>query len=766
MHSNNINKLFWQTTITNSILFLIVILTVSFISFNTVTDILYSEMNIANKTILDQTKQNVDSQLKNIDMFITTLSKDSSLNKYTLNQTPDLMEKYEVHKMLIDAVNKNSMINNIYVYSDISKKSMGYPDGTETLPENLDAVVKKALFENVNGWIDTVNPDGTLLFVKTLYNKKSVVAVKVSETLLYETISKYRTENKNGIFFVVNQAGTVFSHNNKSYIGTNISSEPFTQHILTQKQSDAPYETTYHNQKSLMFHTKSGYTGWTYVSTIPETMFTRQIDRGKLIIYILSALIFLVSVSLAYLLVKMMYTPVDKFVHSVASSVMKNRSSGMISKFGTLNELEKTLSELVEEQKVLQSEHKKNAKAMSWNIIMNMLLGFDINYDKFISTLETTNIMLYPNNFVVIMLDISCQNENVSAGDDEFVLVSNLIQQRLDSLINQETKGCTCVVGDHSIFAIISFENNSEPENSAYTISIANDLIEFSKKYFEYTLCISIGNFYEDVSGLHKSYTEAVCAMKYKTINQDNSILMFDSYLANFEENDNLNGISQTVNSIVKEFKDFDDSELKEQIDTLKSQMISEKVSVDICKQFALQIIMLTINHYIKPVEMYSHTQLSNRYLNSNQIIDSCTDINSVTENLSKILLDILDVFRQTQNISFSQNNLVAQVIEYIDESYMNPLTSLSATAEKFKVSDSHLSRVFKSSTGKRFTEYLIYKRVEKAKELLVSSQHKVNDISALVGYDNQISFMRIFKKYTGVTPSEYRSMYSEKNNV
>ena len=234
MHSNNINKLFWQTTITNSILFLIVILTVSFISFNTVTDILYSEMNIANKTILDQTKQNVDSQLKNIDMFITTLSKDSSLNKYTLNQTPDLMEKYEVHKMLIDAVNKNSMINNIYVYSDISKKSMGYPDGTETLPENLDAVVKKALFENVNGWIDTVNPDGTLLFVKTLYNKKSVVAVKVSETLLYETISKYRTENKNGIFFVVNQAGTVFSHNNKSYIGTNISSEPFTQHILTQ----------------------------------------------------------------------------------------------------------------------------------------------------------------------------------------------------------------------------------------------------------------------------------------------------------------------------------------------------------------------------------------------------------------------------------------------------------------------------------------------------------------------------------------------------
>ena len=112
---------------------------------------------------------------------------------------------------------------------------------------------------------------------------------------------------------------------------------------------------------------------------------------------------------------------------------------------------------------------------------------------------------------------------------------------------------------------------------------------------------------------------------------------------------------------------------------------------------------------------------------------------------------------------TYSQNALASQVIEYINENYMNPNTSLNAAAEKFDVSDSHLSRVFKASTGKRFMEYLIYKRIEKAKELLVSSQHKVNDISSLVGYDNQISFMRIFKKYVGYTPSEYRSMHSKK---
>ncbi|UKI35207.1 MAG: hypothetical protein L6V93_13350 [Clostridiales bacterium] len=96
-------------------------------------------------------------------------------------------------------------------------------------------------------------------------------------------------------------------------------------------------------------------------------------------------------------------------------------------------------------------------------------------------------------------------------------------------------------------------KNHSEAENVSCAISIANDLIEFSKKSFEYTVCASIGGFYEEVSGLHKSYNEAVCAMKYKAINQGNSILMIDNYLTNYEEKRKiLKEISDEVNVIVK----------------------------------------------------------------------------------------------------------------------------------------------------------------------------------------------------------------------
>ena len=328
MHSNNVNKLFRLTAITNSVLFLIVIFAVSSISFSTVTDILYSELSVANRTILYQTMQNVDSQLKNIDMYISNLAKDRTINEYILNPAPDPIAKFDVSQIVADAKDKNAMISEIFIYSGETGKFI--PFTSTKSPDFLYSVISSVLSEEKQAWIDVENTNGSLVFVKKLYNKKGVIAATVSETLLYEAISKYRTENKNGTFFVINRAGVVLSHSNKAYIGTNVATEKYTQYILSEKSSDKPYETMYMNQKTLMFTGRSGYTGWAYTSAIPVSMFMTPINKGKIQIYLLSSLIFLISVTLAYILVKKMYKPVDKFVHSVATSITKNHSPEQI----------------------------------------------------------------------------------------------------------------------------------------------------------------------------------------------------------------------------------------------------------------------------------------------------------------------------------------------------------------------------------------------------------------------------------------------------
>jgi YesN/AraC family two-component response regulator len=64
---------------------------------------------------------------------------------------------------------------------------------------------------------------------------------------------------------------------------------------------------------------------------------------------------------------------------------------------------------------------------------------------------------------------------------------------------------------------------------------------------------------------------------------------------------------------------------------------------------------------------------------------------------------------------------------------------------------------MFKDYTGGNFIDYLMEIRICKSKELLAETNGKIRDIAEAVGYANVNSFTRIFKKMTGLTPSEYR---------
>ncbi len=60
---------------------------------------------------------------------------------------------------------------------------------------------------------------------------------------------------------------------------------------------------------------------------------------------------------------------------------------------------------------------------------------------------------------------------------------------------------------------------------------------------------------------------------------------------------------------------------------------------------------------------------------------------------------------------------------------------------------------------GVRLTEYINFKRVEKAKELLASSEAKIKDVAADVGIADQLYFTKVFKKQLGLSPREFRKM-------
>lgn len=101
-------------------------------------------------------------------------------------------------------------------------------------------------------------------------------------------------------------------------------------------------------------------------------------------------------------------------------------------------------------------------------------------------------------------------------------------------------------------------------------------------------------------------------------------------------------------------------------------------------------------------------------------------------------------------------SDLVNRTMHYVQQHLSEPVTRESISRELY-VHENHLSRVFSSETGMTLTNYITECRIQKAKELLVSTNLSITEIASLVGYNYAAYFTKIFKDKTGTTPNQWR---------
>ena len=100
----------------------------------------------------------------------------------------------------------------------------------------------------------------------------------------------------------------------------------------------------------------------------------------------------------------------------------------------------------------------------------------------------------------------------------------------------------------------------------------------------------------------------------------------------------------------------------------------------------------------------------------------------------------------------------VINKIKYAIEKNFHKNISLKQASEIVCLSPKYISRIFKEHTGVGFNEYKLELKVTRAKELLQGTDLNINQISDRIGYMNVESFIRIFKRITGYTPTSYRN--------
>jgi two-component system response regulator YesN len=111
-------------------------------------------------------------------------------------------------------------------------------------------------------------------------------------------------------------------------------------------------------------------------------------------------------------------------------------------------------------------------------------------------------------------------------------------------------------------------------------------------------------------------------------------------------------------------------------------------------------------------------------------------------------------------NISTSREreseNVVFRVKSYINDNYAQDI-SLDDVSRLVDISPYYFSKLFKQEVGENFIEYLTRTRITHAMRLLEDSRYSIKEVCLMCGYSDPNYFSRIFKKYEGMTPSEYR---------
>lgn len=134
---------------------------------------------------------------------------------------------------------------------------------------------------------------------------------------------------------------------------------------------------------------------------------------------------------------------------------------------------------------------------------------------------------------------------------------------------------------------------------------------------------------------------------------------------------------------------------------------------------------------------------------------DSAADLNGLLESIARRAAAKIGDYN-----GGSMKLLLRRAVDYLNKHYCDQIT-LQQMADEIFVSPSYISRMFKKELGVNFVDYLNEIRISRAKDLLGDINYKTYEIADSVGIPNPHYFSKLFRRYVGMTPSEYKELLS-----
>lgn len=308
--------------------------------------------------------------------------------------------------------------------------------------------------------------------------------------------------------------------------------------------------------------------------------------------------------------------------------------------------------------------------------------------------------------------------------------------------------------GEKGAYPVISVRNGSE--YLKLVLHMKDDAESFQtdmNTWLENAGGVSVGSgrAYEELADASKSYREAQSALRYGMYLEEEGWTRYEDLA---ESGDLPDGLTAWEELFVFYIRTCDTKGVNQQLEQFKPSCEAKKLEKRLLELEILKLVYLGWEAakeagvdmtLIMDTDRFPHVQLR-------QLATLDDIVTWFRDHITRIMQVMVDTRQRIKHAS------VDKAVQYMERNYQRDI-SLKEVAEHVGMNATYFSLLFKESKGISYIKFVTRMRMEQAKALLHEGL-LINDVSVQVGYYHYRHFTEVFKKYTGVTPGQYRETH------
>lgn len=678
----------------------------------------------------------------------------------------DRFEMYNIHKRLDDILNASPILDSVYIYnrkanlvfSSISSAQpldFFYEEGILDLinnsiknKENL-FIPRRVTLRNLNNSYLRSFDENVITIVfsygKTGETPQEAMIVNISQSNLQKVINQNYLPGGSIDTFIINQNGDILTHKDPTMLNKNLKEQAYIEKIYSY-DSKGSFDTTISEESCIISYIKSTNWGLTYIGIARYDDILGNIKNIRMIIIFLTIVFVMIGLMGILYFTKIIYSPLNGLVREVSGlnyTLSKNYpneykfvSSSIESMGNKINELQQKVSNYF--------PAKKN------NLLKRLLNGNLIIDSNSMNLLKSNDICLQGPKFIVVVFRI----------DSFYKISNNNMINKLELYRDTLTEATAEFFADkfeleivHDNLESISIILNLPTEKDSFIAEITNIINKIQEVFyneFQLTFTAGLGSIVPSINDLKTTYLDAIEYTNYRIIYGKSSIITQKDIHVLHKQ------VYQYPYKIEKKIIDNLKLAHKDELEVLLAEFSNSVRNYgysEIILSYS-QLVLMIIRTAKKMLGTLTE-DLRISYLNIQSNLKYCDIFTEIQELIISILFKIID--ERDAKVSDKNFIIVNKVKQYIDDSFSDEALTVEMLADQVELSANYLRNIFKSITGISLSNYILQKRFEEAKKLLIETDYTAKKISSMVGFQNSDYFYYAFKKYTGKSASNYR---------